>query len=239
MKCSKFQEQISLEMDGQLAPEHVPALQRHLETCPECRAYREDLMIGLRMLNATEPELPDNFDWKLQLRLSQAMREAARDTSYPWQEVAGGWRRWLGRAGVAAAVGLATVLSVAMIAPGHLVPAFGGDAQMAIADPVSRLPIQTVASTDGLLADTTRRPLDGRYTRGFNPFGGGLQRTVSSDGGFGNNSWSGANDRDLLRIRRLEQDLESLKRRLSATDRQNRELQAKLDSLTGRGVDTQ
>ena len=105
-------------------------------------------------------------------------------------------------------------------------------------DPSPRLPVQTVTTSGTLLSDSTRKPLDGRYGRGLNSFGRGLQRSVSSDGGFGTSFWSGANESDLLRIRRLEQDLESLKRRLGATDRQNQALQAKLDSLTGRGVDT-
>ncbi|HOX26309.1 MAG TPA: zf-HC2 domain-containing protein [Candidatus Krumholzibacteria bacterium] len=241
MKCGKVQEWIGLEIDGQLAPEYVAPLAGHLEACARCREFRDDLRIGLRMLHATDPVLPDNFDWKLQLRLSQAMREAARDAAFPWQETGRGWRRWFTRAGVSAAFGLAAVLSIAMLAPARMAPVLAGDgvpaedaAELATVDRALRLPIQTQPASSPLFG-TSRRPLDPEY-RGT--FGAGALRPVSSVGGLRGTAWSGTNERDLVRIRQLEQDLEAMRRRLNARERQVQLLEAKLDSITGEVVDT-
>jgi len=235
MKCGKVQEWISQEMDGQLAAEHVAPLAEHLEICASCREFRDELRVGLRMLHATDPVLPDNFDWKLQLRLSRAMREAARDATYPWSREGAGWRRWLARAGFSAAVGLAAVLSVALLTPARMSPVLTDASGTApLTNQAPRVPLQT-APTSGTLFDATRRPLDPGYA---SRLGSGLQRNVSSRSGVGGAFWSGADDRDLLRIRQLELEVESLRRRLGARDRQIQFLEAKLDSVTGRVVDT-
>ena len=236
MKCSRIQEWISLEMDEQLPPEHVGELQDHLETCAECYAFRDDLQIGLRMLSATDPELPDNFDWKLQLRLSQTLREAARDTSYPWQAGDSSWRRWFARASLSAALGLAAVLAVAVMAPTEFASVTGNGGATTLIEGPLRLPVQTTAVTEPLL-DASRRPLNTRTT--YNPFGSssGLQRRVSN-GGLGDGYLGGARDFDLLRLHQVEQELESMRRRMHAKDRTIEVLQARLDSLTGPNVDT-
>jgi hypothetical protein len=236
MKCRKFQDWISLEIDGQLPPEKVRPLQDHLLDCDACRAYREDLRIGLRMLHATDPVLPDNFDWKLQLKLSQTLRETAREATYPWHEDERGWRRWFSRAGISAAVGTAAVLAVAVLAPGQLVPVLPADAGGAVAltaQPL-RLPLQTPEEVSPLL-DTSRRPLES-----VDPLwsAGGLQRPVSTGvGGGAVVSWPGFVDHGLLRIRQLEQEVQSMRRRMVMKDRQIDLLQARLDSLTGQAVD--
>ncbi len=239
MNCRKARQWISLERDGQLQPQHVVALQTHLESCTGCQEYRSELTLGLRMLAATEPRLPETFDWKLQLRLSQALREAARETAYPWPEESAGWRPWLGRAGLSAALGLAAVLAVAVIAPDRMAPVLGGQTERVTAAADSpRLPLQASLGTD--LQDATRRPLDGRLDGGLSRLAGAratdLQRRVSSNG-LQPRSWSGARDQDLLRILRLEQDVEVLRRRLATKDRTIQTLQARLDSLTARTVD--
>jgi hypothetical protein len=238
MKCNKAQEWISLELDGQLAPEHVPCLQDHLETCDDCRGYRADLQLGLRMLQATEPELPENFDWKLQLRLSQTLREATRDAAYPWQQVEHGWRRWFTRAGFSAALGMAAVLAISLLVPQALTPGLVATGGTPAALETMRIPVQdTQANAVGGLFDPSRRPLETEFERNLDPFAAGLQRRVSSNGGFGSAYWSGTNERDLLRIRHLEQENESLRRRLSIRERHLEVLKAKLDSLTGQPLD--
>jgi hypothetical protein len=237
MKCRKVQEWISLEIDDQLPPEHVRHLQDHLQACDECRAFREDLHIGLRMLHATDPVLPDNFDWKLQLRLSQTLRETARDTAYPWHGEESGWRRWFARASLSAALGLAAVLAVAVMAPGQMASLESRGGAMALADEPLRLPVQTNGS-ETTLVGPTRRAIEPART--LDPFGrrGGVQRTVSSGDRFGGGTWSPTADHDLLRIQQLEQELATLKRRMLAKDQRIAVLQARLDSLTGRAVDT-
>jgi len=246
MNCRKARQWISLERDGQLEHRHVSALQGHLAGCQDCQEYRRDLDLGLRMLAATEPELPETFDWKLQLRLNQTLREAAGARSYPWDEREAGWRSWLGRAGLSAALGLAAVLAVAMLAPNQLAPVLGGDgATVASAPQNARLPLQ-VSSPAEPLFDATRRPITPGLGQ-LGDLGDRLQRRVSSNGlnsaglaerGLGAGYWSGANERDLLRIHQLEQDLETLRRRLAAKDRTITLLRAELDSLKTRAVDT-
>jgi putative zinc finger protein len=68
---------ISLEIDGNLPAEKTSSLDSHLERCADCREYRDDLRLGSRMLSATTPEPPDNFEWKLQMRLNRTLQEAA------------------------------------------------------------------------------------------------------------------------------------------------------------------
>lgn len=235
MKCQRFRDWISLDMDGQLAPEHVVALDDHLLSCAECRQYQEDLLVGTRMIRATEPELPDNFDWNLQLRLSQAMREAAQN-AHPWEEPdASGWRRWLGRAGVSAAVGLAAVLAVAIMVPGTL-PTGGDNAgrtdMAAVGNADSRLPVQDADAEYAGLADASRRPLTVDLGTGR-----GLQRRVSSNDLFGDQLLPDMSSTAIQRIRHLETENETMKRRLYAKDRQIQLLQAQLDSLAGHAVD--
>jgi hypothetical protein len=232
MKCSKYREWISSQMDGQLDPHHVSTLEDHLQACAACRAYREELRLGARFLHATTPVLPDDFDWKLQLRLSRAMREAAAE-SHPWRDERAGWRAWLGRAVPSAAVGLAAVLAVAIMLPEGSSDDAARTAALA-GDPGLRLPTQT-ASVPAYL-DGARRPLAGRDVRGFS---GSLQRPVSSERGFAAFSLPTADEAALLRIRDLEQDNQTLKRRLFAKDRQIQYLQAQLDSLTEDAVDNQ
>ncbi len=231
MKCSRIQEWISLAMDDQLAPEHVTPLADHLQACAECRDYRRDLQDGVRMLRATDPTLSDDFDWKLQLRLSRAMRDAARD-SHPWVEAPSRWRPWFSRVGLSAAVGLAAVLTVAVMVPsGDIDPR--RDLASVVDSPTLRMPVQGGASLGD--NDPTRRPLQVDFG-GFGRYGG-LQRSVSSRDDFAGGVFGRVNEAEVLRIRQLEQDNETFRRRLFAKDRQIQYLQAQLDSLTGHAVD--
>lgn len=238
MKCRKVREWIGLEMDGQLAPQHVASLQDHLEFCEDCRRYRTDLLLGQRLLQATEPSLPENFDWKLQLGLKRTIREAARDVRDPWNSNQTVWRRWLSRAGVSAAVGLAAVLTVAIVVPG--VPTSvgrGSDTATVIADPSLRLPMFARESPGRESFDRTRRSLEPGSPTAFRPFGSRLQRNVSNVGGFTGSVWTSPTDPGFARIRQLEQEAESMRRRLFAKDRHIEHLQAQLDSLKGCDVD--
>ena len=71
MRCQKIREYISQEMDELLPPAVTGELTSHLDSCADCREYREDLLLGRRAILATTPELSDNFEWKLQLKLNQ------------------------------------------------------------------------------------------------------------------------------------------------------------------------
>ncbi len=234
MKCSRIQEWVSLEIDQQLPPENVRHLQDHLQACEDCRGFREDLQIGLRMLHATDPVLPDNFDWKLQLRLSQTLRETARDAEYPWHQEQSGWRRWFARAGFSAGLGMAAVLAVAVLAPGTVVPQGDRGGSVAVAEEPLRLPVQTTANDDSFL-DSSRRPIES-----FGTFGSrnSLSRSVSTGDGLGGRALSGFSDPGFQRIRRLEQEVQSMQRLMGKKDTEIMSLKARVDSLSGRAVDT-
>lgn len=123
MRCSKAREFLSRHLDDQLPPAQTGELDRHLDGCDDCRQYQADLRIGQRLLAATEPELPENFDWKLQLRLNQTLREAAGDAVFPWEETPT-VDRWafLRSFGGAAAAGMAAVLALAMFVGPQVAP---------------------------------------------------------------------------------------------------------------------
>jgi len=119
---------ISLEMDGLLPHEQTPHLERHLTGCDVCRDFRADLLLGARMLQATGAEPSDAFEWKLQLKLNQALQEAA-GARVPWDEAPGrfsfGWVRGFALSSVA---GLAATLALAVwVLPQGLNAIGGGD----------------------------------------------------------------------------------------------------------------
>ena len=113
MKCNNAQECLSLKIDGVLPAEKTGELEFHLKECTDCREFYDDLLLGMRMLAATEPQLPDNFDWKLQLKLNQALKGTVGEAAYPWEEKQSSRLRWFQNFGAAAAVGLAAVLALA------------------------------------------------------------------------------------------------------------------------------
>ena len=115
MRCGKAQEFLSLELDGVLPPDSTVALQKHLDGCAECRQYREDLLLGQRLLAATEPAVSDNFEWRLQLKLNQTLQAAAGQSEYAWEEPRRNTWAWLRNFGASASVGLAAVLTLAML----------------------------------------------------------------------------------------------------------------------------
>lgn len=116
MRCTKAREFISLDLDGQLPPDRAAGLTCHLDACGECRGYREDLAAGRRLLAAGEPQLSENFEWRLQLRLNQTLARAAAQAIHPWQDGRAERGAWWRNFGAASAVGLAAVLAVAMMA---------------------------------------------------------------------------------------------------------------------------
>ena len=180
MRCSKAKEFLSRHLDDQLPPAQTGELDRHLDGCGDCRKYREDLRIGQRLLAATEPELPENFDWKLQLRLNQTLREAAGDAVFPWEETPT-VDRWafLRSFGGATAAGMAAVLALAMFIGPPVMPR--GAALLAGGGVAPTMESRSWESSD-------RLPLYSQQPRGslFNRSTSGLQ-TVS--GGAGTGTW--------------------------------------------------
>ncbi len=223
MRCGKAKEWLSLEMDDQLPPDRIIGLEKHMEVCQQCRAYRADLTMGRRMLNATTPELAENFDWRLQLKLNQTLQQSAQAAASPWQEGPSGFGRWMRNFGASAALGMAAVLLIAIVIGPTFFPGDNG-----AESPVAGLDNAPSAS---LVADSgDRLPL----TRGYNSFsstGFGLQQNVSA-------TRFGLSDAEMMQ--RLRQENQNLKWLLHHYRQENESLKARLDtSGTNRVVETQ
>jgi hypothetical protein len=227
MRCKQVQEWIGLESDGRLEPDKVPHLETHLEACAGCRTYRNDLQLGRRLLCATDTGPGEGFEWRLQLRLNNALKEAARDAVAPWPTVAPNWRRWFGTFGISASLGLAAVLAVAMFLVPTPVRTFQ-NAVVASDKFGSRMPVETAqTSTLNEAFDGSRRSLTRPDVRGL----GAIQRTVSLPSSpVSDARWSTGS----AQWQQLSQENEILRRRLAAADERSRNLQARLDSLARR-----
>lgn len=220
MRCNKAQEYLGLDLDGVLPPDATVQLTSHLDSCGECRQFREDLLMGRRILKATEPELPDNFDWKLQLRLNQALKETAGEVAYPWEENPVDRWRWVRNFGSAAAVGMAAVLALAI---------FTGPMQESQRTQVYDQPVSFQGSD--------RLPLQQKFN-----FGSGLTRQVSGGSPLTqpvvnsrnlDKGWSGQQMNDLRTIQSLREKNRRLSTMLYQSQRQNSWMRAQLDTSLG------
>jgi hypothetical protein len=249
MRCGKARDWVSLEIDGDLPPDGVPALEQHLAGCDDCRGYRDDLRLGRRILAASAPQLSDEFDWRLRLRLNRALTEAAREAAAPWPERRVSRGAWVQRFGLSAAVGLAAVLAVALFVDGtpDIVgpqTAGGGDRPefrhlVPTAEPAAQRGA-SLAEGVGLAEDRlSLSPL-------FAP-GGGALRTVANRrasalptsgqvrqqlGG-----WTGDAVRDLATITELRQHNDQLETLLRHREREIQMLKARLDTSQTGGLD--
>ena len=231
MRCSKVRDYLNRGMDEQLPPDVTVGLTNHLDKCEACLAFREDLMVSRRLIAATNPEISENFEWKLQLKLNQALQQVAGEAAYPWEENAVDRWHWLRNFGAASAVGLAAVLALAMfIDPGFQ----GGNGQMAAESNTT----STALTASPSLVGADRLPLMTKSSsRGL--YQSGLQRSVSTSAGQRFNSggqflieggWSGGNPQDLLTIQRLKSQNQQLNTRLFLYQKEIQNLRTRLDS---------
>ncbi|MFN2371104.1 MAG: zf-HC2 domain-containing protein [Candidatus Krumholzibacteriia bacterium] len=234
MRCTKAREFISLDLDGQLPPDRAAGLTRHLDLCGECRGYREDLAVGHRLLAATEPELSENFEWRLQLRLNQTLAQAAAQAIHPWQDQRAGRGTWWRNFGAAAAVGMAAVLAVAMLvgprqaqqpggAGGTLPTALVGTA----AGGGDRLDLDPRGGWIGLGTGSGQRPVS---TQGAAPLLGGRPAWLDRN-------WSYRSVDDLRDQTRLQQENRQLRSQVFQMQRQLRSLQSQLDTARTPALD--
>ena len=233
MRCSKARDYVSQEIDAILPPDATGKLRDHLDSCADCRQFHEDLLMGQRLLAATEPELPENFEWKLQLKLNQALQQSAGESHYPWsdEQIQDRWV-WLRNFGAATAVGLAAVLALAIFFGPNEAGLPGGS----VAGNNDSQTVTAVASD--------RRAL-------FQPSSGGLyhpgaQRRVSAGGGAANSNagfldrgWSGSNTEDLITIRRLRVENQRLANTLLQYQHVNGLLRAQLDTSGAEALNLQ
>lgn len=229
MRCSKAQEFLSLDLDGALPPSKTTNLQEHLDQCAACRSYREDLRLGQRLLGATEPELPENFDWKLQLRLNQTLKETAGEVAYPWIEAQPTRGQWLRNFGTAASVGLAAVLALGIIlgpdpsSTSNGSPAAARVEGQPVASLSDRLPLESPFNVNSAA---------GRTVSSVSPF-----RPANPGSRILDRGWSGRDLEDLRTIQNLRQDNEKLQRMLVQSTRQLQLMRAQLDTTKDNALD--
>ncbi len=238
MRCHKAKDFISQEMDEHLPPDVTVKLTEHLDSCADCLQFRDDLLLGRRAMSATTPELPDNFEWKLQLKLNQTLQRTAGETAYPWGEPDHDRWRWFRNFGTAAAMGMAAVLALAMF----LGPAdHSGDAGQTVNDGASAGVVQSTTVGAGaqdrlpLFVDQSRR--GGLYPVGSqrSVSGVGSQRAVS--GGLFERGWSGHNNQDLRTIERLKIQNGLLNRDLYQQQKLIQGMRAQLDTIDANALD--
>ncbi len=246
MLCRRARDWISLSLDGMLPPDRTVALLAHLERCAGCRAWREELQLGQRLLAATTPRLSENFEWRLQLKLNQTLQEAARAATSPFAAAEPGWRRWFQGAALASVGGVAVVVAISLflLPPRHTAPTFlalpaaapvvvapaGGTEDAAVEPAV--VATGTVTATAGDPTRTSLRP----GARALTPAAGGVGREVdlrfpATPGGlFGREGWSGGNVDDLRTIIHLREQNRRLRDALTQAQRDAGLLRAQMES---------
>lgn len=115
MFCYKARKLISLEMDDLLPANDTPSLEKHLAECGDCRAYREDLSLGSRLLRATADEPSESFEWNFQLKLNRALQAAAAERTVPWEEAPSSGTGWWRSFAVSSFAGVAAAALVAVL----------------------------------------------------------------------------------------------------------------------------
>ncbi len=248
MLCRRAHDWISLSMDGMLPPDRTVALLAHLERCAGCRAWREEVQLGQRLLAATAPRLSENFEWRLQLKLNQTLQEAARAATTPFAVPESGWRRWFQGAALASVGGVAVVvvLSLFLLPPRRQAPTFlalpsapssvampaEGSTSTRVTAVIAGPEAGTVTATAGDPTRTSLRP----GTRTLAPEAGGvghdvdLRFTATSGGLFGREGWSGGNVDDLRTIIHLREQNRRLRDALTQAQRDAGLLRAQMEN---------
>jgi len=231
MRCQKVRDYISQEMDELLPPAVTGDLTSHLDSCSDCRDYREDLRLGRRAIAATTPELSDNFEWKLQLKLNQTLQQTVGQSAFPWEETDPDKWRWVRNFGAAAAVGMAAVLALAMFLGPVGGPRDAGNPDL---NPNSPGLVQYINDVPG---GSDRLPLVGARSPNRGLYSSGTQRSVSA-GGFSRSSgtifdrgWSGHNETDIRIIQGLRIINKQLNRQVSLQQKEIRGMRALLDTI--------
>lgn len=106
MRCNKAREWISDSLDSRLDERKGLELSEHLADCPDCRTHQTVLEQGQAMLRQEMVEPSENFEWKVQLKIQQALRDKAVA-----DEPLTGWRFWRPALASAASVALLVVVA--------------------------------------------------------------------------------------------------------------------------------
>ena len=236
MRCQKVRDYISQEMDELLPPAVTGDLASHLDSCSDCREYREDLLVGRRAITATTPDLSDNFEWKLQLKLNQTLQQTAGQSAFPWEEENPDKWRWVRNFGAAAAVGMAAVLALAMFLGPVGSPGDGGTANFSDNSPAGA---QTTSIGAGR---SDRLPLFSGHISNRGLYSSGIQQPVSaggvnrSSGTIFDRGWSRHNTNDVRTIQGLMIQNNLLNRQLGIQQKEIMGMRAQLDTINANAL---
>jgi anti-sigma factor RsiW len=89
MSCEKFEEMISVSLDGELTAQETDQLHWHLSTCQACREFLSSMQ-QIKDLFKLQPDqvLSDEFDQKFFARLTELRSERRKETkAIPWWKV--------------------------------------------------------------------------------------------------------------------------------------------------------
>ncbi len=114
MSTHRLQQQLSAYLDGELVPDEIAEVRRHLTDCPSCQEELEGLrLVKTALAGLKQPELPADFAAGVWARIERSPAQAVTRWAGPWA--------WLRRPALAAAaVALAIVLAAVPLVRGHL-----------------------------------------------------------------------------------------------------------------------
>ncbi|MBN2381950.1 zf-HC2 domain-containing protein [bacterium] len=83
MKCQKYEALFNLYLDNELTTEKRRLVEKHLETCPDCREVFESLASLVKLAHELETVQPATDDWPA---LKHALTRSKRNISFssPW-----------------------------------------------------------------------------------------------------------------------------------------------------------
>lgn len=98
MTCKKYRKSMSAYLDGEISPSKQAKLSQHLNSCPSCRSYFENLKVIQDKIVSIEPvEIPAEYDQKARALIVQRiaaeqvmMAKAKKKPSFQLMQ-----KRWL------------------------------------------------------------------------------------------------------------------------------------------------
>ena len=114
MRCDQCVESLHGYLDGELAPDEMDAMRRHLDDCADCARAYEPIRESSRLLRATLMRYPAPDVLKARIRASAAAEARRADLPSPPRSAANGrlWSRVAAAALVAAIVGSGATAAV-------------------------------------------------------------------------------------------------------------------------------
>jgi len=226
MNCNHAKRDILLSLDGCLPPNRALDLENHLNECADCAEESAEQLKLQQILNLPGRELPDNFEWKLNLQLNRSLynREGHEWIAEPQQ------RRWyklfvpyfVTSFSVAA---LVAFVLVSDLSQQNEIPIFSSDngQNLASLTPVS----STAGNTDRLTLGT---PAKSSFFSNNNRVGSSTVSNHVADYKWKQKSWSGKELEDLRTITSLRNQNKILSAALKHAQLENENLKELLQT---------